>query len=90
MQVLRTYPGVNGAAWVDVIRQPSGIVTVHIVGDPEPLSPSFMMQRDAEEWITSVQDQQRAAAEQQRRADLQAVIDHAREVLDNLKAGRAD
>lgn len=60
MKVVRTYPGVGGAVWLDLVREEPGKYAVYPIGFYEPLASGFITLGDAEIFVNDLQDQQRA------------------------------
>lgn len=79
MKVVRTYPPVTGDMWLDIVRVEPGRYSVHAIGNHQnPIADGFLLQSYAEEWVTAVQDGQRA---EQRTSHANECLQQALETL---------
>lgn len=62
MKVMKTYQGVDGGLWLDVVREAPGNYSVHAIGNPtNPVAYGFVRLEYAEEYVVTLQNSQRAA-----------------------------
>jgi hypothetical protein len=58
-EVVKTYPGVNGGIWLDIVREGPGHYAVHALGNViNPIADGFILQPHAEEWVVELQARQ--------------------------------
>lgn len=77
--VIRTFPGVEGGLWLDIVRDGPGEYSVHAIGnDTNPIAYGFSLPKQAEEWVVELQDQHRAHFKAAKQAAAgQALLDKA-------------
>jgi hypothetical protein len=59
-QVVKTFPGVDGGLWLDIVRDGPGQYSVHAIGNPiNPIAEGFILPTHAEEFVVDLQARQR-------------------------------